>query len=304
MSERDEPDSVRHVAEHLLDSARRDLGLSVDAVRKTFAAPEGETYRALASLADAIMGRRPLSDGIVDAFYARARRGERGEKAFVGGAEAMIMHGYPRPVIKGLPADAVGRFLGLGNIWRGIDASAGGRVVDIGCGAGVDLGAATMLCSDTTLLVGIDKRPDLLHVAATACPRAELVVGDIGALPLATGGFDLVLANGLPPLQRPATLRATADTLRALTVRGGVVSATVIVAAPWLTDASAEVFVGDDVLARGVAVLMSGKPTIADVVDTFQACGCRVSWYEGTNPYRDRGASRPTAMYTVCAVAA
>ncbi|MEV4154921.1 methyltransferase domain-containing protein [Nocardia salmonicida] len=295
---------MRHIAEHLLDSARRDLGLSVDAVRKTVAAPEGETYRALASLSDTVMGRRPLADGVVDAFYTRARRGERGEQAFVGGAEAMIMHGYPSTVIEGLPVDAVDRFLGLGNIWRGIDASAGGRVVDIGCGAGVDLGAATMLCSDTTLLVGIDKRPDLLHVAATACPRAELVVGEIGALPLANGGFDLVLANGLPPLQRPATLRATAGALRTLTVRGGVVSATVIVAAPWLVDVSAEIFVGDEVLARGMAVLMSGKPTIADVVDTFEAHGGRVSCHQGMNPYRDRDAARPSAMYTVCAVAA
>jgi hypothetical protein len=53
-----------------------------------------------------------------------------------------------------------------------------------------------------------------------------------------------------------------------------------------------------------VAVLLTGKPTIADVVAAFESRGCRVSAYRGTNPYRDPAASERTAMFTVCAVAA
>ncbi|MFD6397536.1 class I SAM-dependent methyltransferase [Nocardia sp. NPDC060249] len=303
MSERDEPDSLRQVAEHLLDIARRDLGLSVDAVRSVVAASahDSDSYRALAGVADAVMGRRPLADGVVDGFYSRARRGDRGERAFLDGADAMLVHGYPRSVIDGLPAEAVSRFLGLGNVCSAIAESAGGRVVDIGCGAGVDLGVASMLCADPTLLVGIDKRPDLLHVAAAACPRAELVVGDVTALPFTGDAFDTVLANGLPPLQRPATLPATADALQALAVTGGIVSVTVIVAAPRLTARLAEVFLGDDVLTRGLAVLISGKPTIADVVSAFRSQSL-VTARQGNNPYRERGARHRTAMYAVRAV--
>ncbi|KAF0845265.1 methyltransferase domain-containing protein [Nocardia caishijiensis] len=303
MSERDEPDSARQVAEHLLAAARSDLGLSRDAVRSVFAAPAhgGESYQSLAGLADAVMGRRPLAEHVVDGFYSRARRGARGERAFLGGAEAMAIHGYPPIAIDALPAQAVGRFLGLGNTYHAIAGSAGGRVVDIGCGAGVDLGVAAMLCPDTTLLVGVDKRPDLLHVVAAACPRADLVVGDVTALPFTVDAFDTVLANGLPPLQRPATLRSTADALQSIAAEGGVVSVTVIVAAPRLTAALAEVFPDDDVLARGLAVLISGKPTIADVISAFSSQSV-VTVTRGENPYREPSARRRTAMYAVRAV--
>ena len=67
---------------------------------------------ALGSLADSAMHRRPLAPGVVDGFYSSAREGHRGEEAFAGGVEALLMHGYSRRVISKLPSDAISRSSG------------------------------------------------------------------------------------------------------------------------------------------------------------------------------------------------
>lgn len=309
MSECDEPDSLRRVVEHLLSVAQRQLCLSAAALRRLIAMPavsrspdERIAYQALGSLADSAMHRRPLAPGVVDGFYSSAREGHRGEEAFAGGVEALLMHGYSRRVISKLPSDAISRFLGLGNVWVGVGQLHNKRVIDVGCGSGVDLGVAACLAARSAFLVGVDKRPNLLEVAAKACPAAALIVGDIDALPLADGTFDVVLANGLPPLQRPATLAATAGALHRLAVPGGTIAATVIIASSVLTSGLADAFPSDGIaFARGLATLISGKPTGQDVMAAFEAPGAAVTQQRGNNPYCEIAPRARTEMFTVTA---
>lgn len=307
MSDRDESDSLRQISSHLLNCARESLGLSCRELRRLISAPTCDrpadrdgAYRALASLADDVMRRSPLADGVVDGFYTNALQGNPGEAMFAGGARAMLMHGYPESVVCRLPAEVRDRFLGIANVWRGVDPPLGQRVIDVGCGCGADLGVATSLAANNALLVGIDKRPELLKVASRAFRFASFVVGDLAAPPVVEQSFDLVLANGLPPLQRPITLSAAAFRLLSLAAPTGTVSATVIVASPTLESSLAEIAPHHDAdFARGLARLISGKPATDDVRTAFSRFGARVTVHEGANPYRQLDARSRSAVITV-----
>src|SRR5687767_12155006 len=66
---------------------------------------------------------------------------------------------------------------------------AGDRVLDAGCGTGAFL----RLCADRGAdVAGIDAAAGLLDLARERVPEAELVHGDIQALPYADDTFDLV----------------------------------------------------------------------------------------------------------------
>lgn len=305
----DDVDHLRGVTNTLFNRAQDRLGLSAKELCRlittsphTRSSEESSAYEAVASLADDVMDRRALADGIVDGFYSNARKGQQGEAIFAGGVDALVLHGYPGDLINQLPLNATRRFLGLGNVWHGVDPPHDKRVIDVGCGSGVDLAAADTSTAHSAFLVGIDKRPDLLGVAAQACPRASFVVGDITSPPVAGGTFDIVLANGLPPAQRPSTLGAAAGKLHALAVPGGVISATVIIASPDLTAMLAEIYPDEgSTFADGVATLISGKPSKQDLVAAFARTGSLVTLHPGVNPYRDTAAHGRTALVTVTA---
>lgn len=296
-------------AQRLLREARSRLGLSTDALRDLLVMPprsraddDHDRYQALATLADVILERRTYTTQTVNGFYSSARRGQPGEASFEGGLAALRMHRYPAAVIARLPQELTTRFLGIGNVWNEVQPRPQCRVVDVGCGAGVDLAVGAALSNDISL-VGVDKRPDLLRVAATACPRASLVVGDVSAAPLARAAFDVVLANGLPPLQRPLSLATTAAILCSLVAPGGTVSATVIVASPGLTAHLTRGFPDEGAeFARGLATLMSGKPTDHDVAGAFARDGIEVRLHPGQNPYLSESTRQLTAMVQVTAV--
>ncbi|WP_244928734.1 class I SAM-dependent methyltransferase [Nocardioides sp. W7] len=301
--------STHVAADRLVTQARSQLGLSDGDLRVLVSAAPGSRsgeddrhYQALASLADTVLERRRYTEQVVNGFYTSARRGERGEATFEGGVAALDLHGYPSEVVAALPSEVTSRFLGLGNVWEGLPSPTGMRVVDVGCGAGLDLAVGDVLAGNGVALVGVDKRPDLLRIAAAACPDASLVVGDVFSPPFTEGAFDVVLANGLPPLQRPVSLAATAATLCSLAAPGGIVSATVIVASPLLIQDLEHRFPADEpAFVRGLATLMSGKPTDHDVATAFTGTGTIVGLLHGSNPYLDESTRRLTAMVHVTA---
>lgn len=74
-----------------------------------------------------------------------------------------------------------------------------GRILEVGCGAGIALPGLNRLCSPT-LLVGLDIDEDALAAAATLtraqAPTTLLVRGDVRAMPFADEFFDVVVDFG------------------------------------------------------------------------------------------------------------
>lgn len=263
---------------------------------------KGELYDSIAVIADELLRRRRYTRSKVDKFYVDARNGRSGEKAFIGGIDALIKHGYPPEAVASLSDDVSRRFLGLGNVWRGVEGLGNTRVLDVGCGSGTDLGLAWFLSGGTAQLVGLDSRPDLLEFAATVSPSLTLTVADVSKLPFAERSFDVVVANGLPPLQRPRSLDLTARELCAVTAPGGQVRTSVLIASSTLVDMLADVFPGRSrSLARRLATFVSGKPTAHDVRAAFNDAGAQVESTTGANPYIDSADRAETAMLEVVA---
>lgn len=297
-------------AGELLASTADSLGASLSDLSQAIETPAEDRsgvqrswIAALTTIADTKMRRHKYTTTIVDDFYVRARQGQPGEAAFIGGLEALRLHGYSAADIEGLPTAAASRFLGIGNLWHDVTIGERSRVLDVGCGSGVDLGVASRRVGGAGVLVGIDKRPDLLETAALTCPFATLLVGDVGALPEFDIAFDLVLANGLPPLQRPTSINDTAAILCALTCEGGTVSATVIVtAASIVIDLAAMYPNRSDGFARSMATLITGKPNLEDAVDAFERAGAAASYHLGENPYLDPLDRELTSVINVVAI--
>lgn len=301
---------MRGLIDQIVAQGGQQLGIAPTAVERLIAhgpalltQPELARYSAVATTADAVLNRRPLGSRVVDNFYTVKRGGGFGEELFVRGDEALALHNYPERVTRTLPAECRARFFGLGNVWDGVTDIEGATILDVGSGSGADLGAAAALSSSRVGLIGMDKRPDLLGIAREACPAASLVIGDICESPFLPDTFDLVLANGLPPLQRPISLGKTARALVGLVRRGGMVSATVIVTSPTVEELLVESLPDiDPALARGFACLVSGKPLVADVMAAFGTEQVDVVVREGNNPYRSEVSRRQTALVHVRAV--
>lgn len=101
-------------------------------------------------------------------------------------------------------------------------APQGGRWLDVGCGTGA-LTAAVLDAADPVAVVGIDPSPEFLGTARAAIsdPRARFEPGDARALPLASGGFDAVVA-GLVLHHLPDPAPAVVEMARAARPGGAV----------------------------------------------------------------------------------
>jgi arsenite methyltransferase len=78
----------------------------------------------------------------------------------------------------------------------------GERVLDVGCGAGMDTLVAAQMVGPTGHVTGIDMTPEMLAKARTAAgemglENVELVAGEAEQLPFEDGAFDVVISNGV-----------------------------------------------------------------------------------------------------------
>jgi SAM-dependent methyltransferase len=101
-------------------------------------------------------------------------------------------------------------------------APTAGRWLDVGCGTGA-LTAAVLESADPVSVVGIDPSPAFLGAAQAAIPdpRARFEPGDARALPVASGGYDAVVA-GLVLNFVPEPALAVAEMVRAARPGGAV----------------------------------------------------------------------------------
>ncbi len=109
---------------------------------------------------------------------------------------------YDDAVVASLPRATVDSFAGVGNPFVMGALSPGQRVVDIGCGAGLDSLMAATQVGSSGAVIGVDMTPEMLEraragVRGSGLDNVDIREGLAEALPVEDGWADVVISNGV-----------------------------------------------------------------------------------------------------------
>lgn len=161
-----------------------------------------------------------LRQAIQGEYAVVAQEPERGFHFHTGRPLARLL-GYDDRWLAGLPEAAIASFAGTGNPFRLGAFLPGERVVDVGCGAGLDSLIAARMVGAEGSVVGVDMTPAMLakaHASAAMAGYANLTFreGYAEALPIPDEWADVVISNGALNLMpdKTAALREMARVLK------------------------------------------------------------------------------------------
>jgi len=152
-----------------------------------------------------------------------------------GPAYAADFLGYDAAELALLPGEATASFAGVGNPHAIAAPKPGETVLDIGCGAGMDLLLAARKVGPTGKAIGIDMTDHMVERALGAARTAglgnvEVRKGDATSLPVADASVDLVISNGVLNLV-PEKEKAFQEIMRVLRPGGRLQVADIVVEA-------------------------------------------------------------------------
>jgi len=137
-----------------------------------------------------------------------------------GPAYAAEFLGYDAAELAALPPDCTASFAGIGNPLAIGPIHKGETVLDIGCGAGIDLLLSAKRTGPSGRAIGVDMTGAMVErarqsAASAALAQVEVRQGDATRLPIADAGIDVVTSNGVINLV-PEKERAFAEIVRVL----------------------------------------------------------------------------------------
>ncbi len=156
----------------------------------------------MATTAPASLDTKQLRDE-VSKMYAQVATEPDGEFHFHRGpAYAVAFLDYDADELADLPAEATASFAGVGNPLAMGELRPGQTVLDVGCGAGMDLLLAAKRVGPSGKAIGVDMTPAMIELASQAARAAkldnvEIREGDAEALPAENGECDVVISNGV-----------------------------------------------------------------------------------------------------------
>jgi arsenite methyltransferase len=141
---------------------------------------------------------------IVESVRRRFARVARGMDAGFGpwtGNRCAEHLGYPDAALDTVPAAALESFVGVGNPIAFARLAEAERVLDVGCGGGLDAIVAARAVGCMGTVVGVDMTPEMIArawEAAAKVPSASVRFLEAFAeeLPMPDGSFDVALSNG------------------------------------------------------------------------------------------------------------
>ncbi len=161
-----------------------------------------------------------IEAAVREKYRAVARRPD-GQFGYPVGREGAERLGYEGAWLDRAPADVVAGFVGVGNPFGVRRPDAGQRVLDAGCGCGLDSYVASMLVGAAGAAVGVDLSEEMLERPRRGLPswtprNLEFRAGSIADLPFEDASFDLVVSNGVLNLvpDKDAAFREIARVLR------------------------------------------------------------------------------------------
>lgn len=172
---------------------------------------------------------------MVRAEYDRVAREPTGNFHFHRGPEyACGVLKYNLEELATIPAESTACFAGVGNPHRIGPIESAEIVLDIGCGAGMDLMLAARRIGPSGKAIGVDMTPSMLELAKRAALKAglweniEVRRGIAEELPVESESVDVVISNGVFNLL-PAKDRAFREVYRVLRRGGRLYLADVVV---------------------------------------------------------------------------
>ena len=171
----------------------------------------------------------------IQTIYARVAADPSSEFHFHRGPRyAAEMLGYDAGALAALPADATASFAGVANPHRIAALPPGATVVDIGCGAGMDLLLAAQAVGPDGRAIGVDMTESMAARAETAArtlglSHVEVRIGDALDLPVESDSVDFALSNGVLNLA-PDKGRAFSEVVRILKPGGQFLYGDIVVA--------------------------------------------------------------------------
>lgn len=181
----------------------------------------GETVDTVADrVADLGLDLSELRQAISKEYEEVADNPGRGFHFHTGRPLTRIL-GYKEKWLDGIPESSIESFVGTGNPFSLGEIRPGERVLDIGCGAGIDSLIAAKKVGPDGKVVGIDMTEAMLDKARQASETADLKqvefrLGHAENLPVPDNWADVVISNGVINLtpDKEATFREMARALK------------------------------------------------------------------------------------------
>ncbi|HUY18931.1 MAG TPA: methyltransferase domain-containing protein [Candidatus Binataceae bacterium] len=168
--------------------------------------------------------------------YAGAAQVPAGKHPFPVGRAFAESLGYPAATLDRMPPGAVDSFAGVSNIAISAKLKRGARVLDLGCGAGLDSLIAAERVGARGIVLGIDFGAEMLaqaRAAARAAGASNVIFcqADAERLPLRSESIDAALVNGIFNLN-PAREAIFSELARVMKPGGELWAAELIVREP------------------------------------------------------------------------
>ena len=171
----------------------------------------------------------------VSQIYDRVAREPKGNFHFHRGPQyACRMLRYNPGELATIPEGSTASFAGVGNPHRIGPIEPGETVLDIGCGAGMDLMLAACHAGSSGHTIGVDMTPSMLELVKRGALKAglweniEVRRGIAEELPMESQSVDVVISNGVLNLS-PDKDRAFSEVHRVLRPGGRLYLADVVV---------------------------------------------------------------------------
>jgi arsenite methyltransferase len=160
-----------------------------------------------------------LRKAIRNEYTEVASHPEKGFHFHTGRPLARMLE-YADEWLTGIPESSIESFAGTGNPFSLGELSPGERVIDVGCGAGIDSLIAAKKVGSEGRVIGVDMTPSMLEKAreaanAVGLENVEFREGYAEALPVEDGWADVIISNGVLNLM-PDKAAALAEMSRVL----------------------------------------------------------------------------------------
>ena len=152
-------------------------------------------------LVEKILDRGVLREAIREEYAEVAAHPQRGFHFHTGRPLARMLE-YADEWLLGIPEPSIESFAGTGNPFSLGEIQAGERVVDVGCGAGIDSLIAARKTGPGGRVIGVDMTPAMLDKARHAAKEMHLAnvefrEGYAESLPVEDSWADVVISNGV-----------------------------------------------------------------------------------------------------------